>query len=78
MRQMNCGFLKEDKILQEGEEEQEKIIDEMIRLGGSMAFPFVKIGDFQYVGMLLSKVKTYDLETYPVKVEGNSITVDVD
>ena len=33
---------------------------------------------FQYVGMLLSKVKTYDLETYPVKVEGNSITVDVD
>ena len=33
---------------------------------------------FQYIGMLLSKVKTYDLETYPVKVEGNSITVDVD
>lgn len=33
---------------------------------------------FQYVGMLLSKVKTYDLETYPVKIEGNSITLDVD
>jgi nitrite reductase/ring-hydroxylating ferredoxin subunit len=33
---------------------------------------------FQYVGMLLSKVKTYNLETYPVKVEGNSIMVDLD
>ena len=33
---------------------------------------------FRFVSMLLSKVKTYDLETYPVKVEGNSITVDVD
>ncbi len=32
---------------------------------------------FQYVGMLLSKVKTYDLETYPVKVEGNSIIVEL-
>jgi nitrite reductase/ring-hydroxylating ferredoxin subunit len=33
---------------------------------------------FQYVGMMLSKIKTYDLETYPVKIEGNSIMVDVD
>ncbi len=33
---------------------------------------------FQYVGMLLSMVKTYDLETYPVKIEGDSIMVDVD
>ncbi len=33
---------------------------------------------FKYVSMLLSNVKTYDLETYPVKIEGNSITVDVD
>jgi len=32
---------------------------------------------FQYVGMLLSKVKTYNLETYTVKVERNSITMDV-
>ena len=34
----------------QGEEEQEKIIDEMTRLGGSMAFPFVKIGDKIVVG----------------------------
>ena len=29
----------------------------------------------QYLGMLQSKIKTNDLETYPVKVDGNSIKV---
>ena len=32
---------------------------------------------FRYTGMLLSQVKIYDLETYPVRVEGNSVMVDV-
>lgn len=31
----------------------------------------------QYTGMLLSRIKVYDIETYPVKVEGNSIMVDM-
>lgn len=34
----------------QGEEEQEKIMKEMARLGGGMAFPFVKIGDIIVVG----------------------------
>jgi len=32
---------------------------------------------FQYAGMLISKIKTYDLETYPVKIDGNSIMIEV-
>ncbi|MCX9010493.1 MAG: non-heme iron oxygenase ferredoxin subunit [Candidatus Methanoperedens sp.] len=32
---------------------------------------------FQYVSTIQSKIKTYNIETYPVKVEGNSIMVDV-
>ncbi len=32
---------------------------------------------FQYIGMLQSKIKTYNLETYPVKIEGNSIMMEV-
>jgi nitrite reductase/ring-hydroxylating ferredoxin subunit len=31
----------------------------------------------QYTDMLMSGIKTYDLKTYPVKVEGNSITIEV-
>lgn len=33
-----------------GEEEQDKIMEEMARHGGSGAFPFVKIGDKVVVG----------------------------
>jgi len=32
---------------------------------------------FQYAGMLISEIKTYDIETYPVKIEGDSIKVEV-
>ena len=32
---------------------------------------------FQYIGTLLAKIKTYDLYTYTVKIEGDSITVEV-
>ncbi len=32
---------------------------------------------FEYVGPLLDKIKTYDIETYKVKIEGNSIKVEV-
>ncbi|MFU8766430.1 MAG: Rieske (2Fe-2S) protein [Candidatus Methanoperedens sp.] len=45
---------------------------------GEEPIPESLMKHFQYAGMLLSKVKTYDLETYPVKVKGNSITVEVD
>lgn len=48
-RKDNIPFDYVDYDLQ-GEEEQEKIIDEMTRFGGSMAFPFVKIGEKIVVG----------------------------
>ncbi len=32
---------------------------------------------FQYISTLQSKIKTFNIETYPVKVERNSIMVDV-
>lgn len=32
---------------------------------------------FQYFGTLQSNIKTYDLETYPVKIEGNAIMVEI-
>ncbi len=32
---------------------------------------------FQYAGSLIEEIKTYNLETYSVKVEGNSIMVEV-
>ncbi len=45
----NIPFDYVDYDLQE-EEEQEKIIDEMKKIGEGMAFPFVKIGDQVVVG----------------------------
>ncbi len=30
---------------------------------------------FQYLGILMAEIKTYDIGTYPVKIEGNSIMV---
>lgn len=32
---------------------------------------------FEYIGTLMSKIKTYDIETYPVKIEKDSIMVEV-
>ncbi len=32
---------------------------------------------FQYLGILMSEIKTYDIETYPVKIEGDSIKVEI-
>lgn len=32
---------------------------------------------FQYIGMLMSKIKTYDIKMYPVKINGDSIMVDI-
>jgi nitrite reductase/ring-hydroxylating ferredoxin subunit len=45
---------------------------------GEEPIPESLIKYFQYVSMLLSKIKTYDLETYPVKIDGNLIMVDVE
>jgi glutaredoxin len=47
-KESNIPFDYVDYDLQ-GEEEQQKIIDEMTKVGG-MAFPFVKIGDQIVVG----------------------------
>ncbi len=33
---------------------------------------------FQYISMLQTKIKTCDIETYPVKVEENSIKIEAD
>lgn len=32
---------------------------------------------FQYLGTLMSDIRVYDLETFPVKIEGDSVMVDV-
>lgn len=32
---------------------------------------------FQYLGILMAEIKTYDIETYPVKIEGDSILVEM-
>jgi nitrite reductase/ring-hydroxylating ferredoxin subunit len=44
---------------------------------GDEAIP-KRIGQYmQYVGMLMSHIKTCDLKSYPVSVEGGSIKVEV-
>ncbi len=44
---------------------------------GNEPFPEKLDEYFQYLGILMSEIKTYDLGTYPVKIEGDSIMVDV-
>lgn len=46
------------------------------RSTGEETLPEYLKNALQYTSMLLSKTKTYDIETYPVKVEGYSIMVD--
>ena len=44
---------------------------------GDEPFPESLQKFFQYAGMLISEIKTYGIETYPIKVEGDSILVEV-
>lgn len=44
---------------------------------GDEPFPESLQKFFQYIGMLMAEIKTYDIETYPVKIEGDSIMVEV-
>ncbi len=55
-KEKNISFDYVDYDLQ-GDNEQEKIIKEMTRLGGGMAFPFVKIGEKIIVGYNPEKYK---------------------
>jgi glutaredoxin len=48
-KERNIPFEYVDYDLQD-EEKQEKIMDEMSRSGGGMAFPYVKIGEIIVVG----------------------------
>lgn len=44
---------------------------------GDEPFPESLQRFFQYLGILMSEIKTYDIETYPVKIEGDSIKVEI-
>ena len=44
---------------------------------GNEPFPEDLNKHFQYLGMLLSHIKTCGIKTYPVKIDADSITVDV-
>ncbi|VVB89705.1 Sulredoxin [uncultured archaeon] len=44
---------------------------------GDEPFPESLQKYFQYLGTLMSEIKTCDLKTYPVKIDGDSILADI-
>ncbi len=45
---------------------------------GSQPLP-ERIGDFfKYIGSLMAKIDTHDLKTYPVKVEGQTVKIEME
>ncbi len=44
---------------------------------GDEPFPESLQRFFQYLGILMSEIKTYDIETYNVRIEGDSVTVEI-
>ncbi len=47
------------------------------RDSGNEPFPESLDNYFQYLNTLMSRIKTYDLKTFPVKIEGDSVMVEV-
>lgn len=44
---------------------------------GGESLPEGLMNYFKYIGMLMSKIKSNDIQTYPVKIEGDSIQVEI-
>jgi nitrite reductase/ring-hydroxylating ferredoxin subunit len=49
-----------------------------MELGGVSGLPPEFIQTMARIGEIVSKIKTYDLRVYPVKVQGTSILINVD